>query len=149
MLFLQNLNILGVGRENLSVDTSFDAFIYNEHVIFSSLVSTHFEMERKNEQDNFFLVDQVSTVVFTLRDGLFDSDYFKCNYFLVEIYLSRVSLMNLYRILIIYKLCFCNRVLCTMLETSCLTNFRCIGLQFRGVDPIWLIRESPCKGLQC
>ena len=57
--------------------------------------STHFEMERKNEQDNFFLLDQVSTVVFTLRDGLFDSDYFKCNHFLVEIYLSRVFLMNL------------------------------------------------------
>ena len=36
-------------RENASVDTSFDAFIYSENKIFSSLVifrhSTHFEME--------------------------------------------------------------------------------------------------------
>ena len=44
----------------------------------------------------------MSPVVFTLRDGLCDSDYFKCNYFLVEIYLNRVSLMNLQRILIIH-----------------------------------------------
>ena len=51
-------------------------------------------MERE-EQDNFPLLNQVSTVVFTLRDGLFDGFYFKCNYVLVEIYLRRVSLMNL------------------------------------------------------
>ena len=38
-----------------------------------------------------------------------------------------------------------DRVLCTILETLCLTNFRCTGLQFRGVGPIWLIRELPCK----
>ena len=36
-----------------------------------------------------------------------------------------------------------------MLETSCLTNFRCTGFQFRGMGPIWLIRELPCKNLQC
>ena len=36
-----------------------------------------------------------------------------------------------------------------MLETLCLTNFRCTGLQFRGVGPIWLIRELPCKNLLC
>ena len=36
-----------------------------------------------------------------------------------------------------------------MFETSCLTNFRCTGLQFSGVGPIWLIRELPCKNLQC
>ena len=63
--------------------------------------SAHFEMERE-EQDNFPLLNQVSTVVFTLRDGLFDAYYFKCDYFLLKIYLSRVSLMNLQRILIIH-----------------------------------------------
>ena len=36
-------------------------------------------MERE-EKDNFSLLNQVSTVVFTLRDGLFDGFYFKCNY---------------------------------------------------------------------
>ena len=44
----------------------------------------------------------MSTVVFTLRDGLFYAYYFKCNKFWVEIYLSRVSLGNLQRILIIH-----------------------------------------------
>ena len=75
--------------------TSFDAFIYSENAIFSSLVTQYsLSSGEKEEQDNFSLLDQVSTVVFTLRDGLFDAYYFKCNYFLVEIYLSLVSLMN-------------------------------------------------------
>ena len=34
-------------------------------------------------------------VLFTLRGGLFDAYYFKCNEFVVEIYLSLVSLVNL------------------------------------------------------
>ena len=34
-----------------------------------------------------------------------------------------------------------------MLKTSCLTNYRCTRLQFRGVGPIWLIRELPCTNL--
>ena len=48
-------------------------------------------------------MNQVSTDVFTLRAGLFDAYYFKCNSFVVEIYLSRVSLVNLWRILIIHR----------------------------------------------
>ena len=44
-----------------------------------------------------------------------------------------------------YTLCFFDRVLCTMLETLCLTNFRFTGLQFSGVGPIWLIRNCPVK----
>ena len=84
-------------RENLFVDTSFDAFIYSENAIFSSLVTvlTLKWRERGTTEDNFSLLNQVSTDVFTFRDGLFDSYYFKCDYFLVEIYLSCVSLMNL------------------------------------------------------
>ena len=84
-------------RENLFVDTSFDAFIFSENAIFSSLVTvlTLKWRERRTTEDNFSLLNQVSTVVFTFRDGLFDACYFKCDYFLVEIYLSRVSLMNL------------------------------------------------------
>ena len=34
-----------------------------------------------------------------------------------------------------------------MLKTSCQTNFRCTRLQFRGMGPIWLMRELPCKNL--
>ena len=54
-------------RENLSLDTSFDALIYSENAIFSSLVTVltlkwHGETE---EQYNFSLLNQVSTVVFT------------------------------------------------------------------------------------
>ena len=84
-------------RENLFVDTSFDAFIYSENAIFSSLVTvlTLKWRERGTTEDNFSLLNQVSTDVFTFRDGLFDPYYFKCDYFLVEIYLSCVSLMNL------------------------------------------------------
>ena len=91
-------------RENLSVDTSFDAFIYSANAIFSSLVTvlTLKWREIKEEQDNFSLLNQVRTVVFTLQDGLFDAYYFKCNDFLVEIYLSGVSLINLSGILIIH-----------------------------------------------
>ena len=37
--FAVNLNILGMVRENLSVNTSFHAFIYSENTIFSSLVT--------------------------------------------------------------------------------------------------------------
>ena len=59
-------------RENLSVDTSFDAFIYSANAIFSSLVTvlTLKWREIKEEQDNFSLLNQVRTVVFTLQDGL-------------------------------------------------------------------------------
>ena len=66
-------------RENLSLDTSFDAFIYSENATFSSLVTVIIEMERNEEQDDFSLLNQVSTVLFTSRDGLFDAYYFKCN----------------------------------------------------------------------
>ena len=62
-------------RENLSVDTFFDAFIYSENAVLGSLVTVHtLKLNgEKEEQDNFSFLDQVSTVVFTLRDGLFDS----------------------------------------------------------------------------
>ena len=81
-------------RENLSVDTSFDSFIYSENAIFSSLV-TVLRNGEKEKQDNFSLLNQVSAVVSTFQDGLFDAYYFECNYFFVEIYLNCVSLMNL------------------------------------------------------
>ena len=87
----------------------------------------------------------MSTVVFTLRDGLFEVYYFTCNQHLVEIYLSRVSFVNFLRIVII--LCFCDRVLCALLETSCVTNFRYTQLQCRGMGSIWLMSELPCKNL--
>ena len=37
------------------------------------------------------LLNQVSTLVFTSQDDLFEAYYFKCNQYFVEIYLSRVS----------------------------------------------------------
>ena len=83
-------------KKNLSVNTSFDAFVYSENAVFSSLVTVlTLKWRERRTRYNFSLLNQVSTVVFTLRDGLFDAYYFKCNDFLVEIYLSRVSLMNL------------------------------------------------------
>ena len=38
-------------------------------------------------------------------------------------------------------LSFCDRVLWAMLERSCMTNFRFTRLQFRGMGPIWQLRE--------
>ena len=66
-------------RENVSLDTSSEAFIYSENTVFSSLVTelTLKWREREEEQDNFFLLNQVRTIVFTLRDGLFEAYYFK------------------------------------------------------------------------
>ena len=44
-------------------------------------------------------------------------------------------------------MCFCDRVLCALLETSCVTNFRYTQLQCRGMGSIWLMSELPCKNL--
>ena len=60
-------------RENLSVNTSFDAFIYSENAIFSSLVSVLTLKWRERGKTIFSLLNEKSTVVFILRDGLFDT----------------------------------------------------------------------------
>ena len=54
-------------RENLSLDTSFEAFIYSENTVFSSLVTelTLKWREREEQQDNLVLLNQVRTIVFT------------------------------------------------------------------------------------
>ena len=54
-------------RENVSLDTSSQAFIYSENTVFSSLVTelTLKWREREEEQGNFFLLNQVRTIVFT------------------------------------------------------------------------------------
>jgi len=90
-------------RENLSVVTSFNAFSNSENAIFSFLVTVDPQYSLRNGEkrmtDNFSLLNQVRTVVSTLQDGFFEAYYFKHDQCLVEIYLSRVSLFNFWRIL--------------------------------------------------
>ena len=54
-------------RENLSVFTSVDAVINSENAIFSFLVTVLTLKWKEKITDNFPLLNQVSTVVFTLR----------------------------------------------------------------------------------
>ena len=85
-------------------------------------------MERKKNK-LIFLPFPLSTVLFTLRDGLLTH----------EIYLSRVSLV----ILIIH--CVLPPSTVRDDQNIVLTNFRRTRLQVWGMGPIWLMKELACK----
>ena len=50
-----------------------NGFIYSKNAIFSSLVTVLTLKWENEEQEKFSLLNEVSTVVFTLQDGLFDT----------------------------------------------------------------------------